>query len=546
MSENKRISVAPTVQVLGLLQNMNYTPWFAIGEFVDNSITSFVKHIRQFPNDERFTHLVVDIKWDEALEQFYVTDNAAGIPDADDGWKRALELGARNPDPTVLGVYGYGMKAAAFWWSPKISITSKVAGEHVSRSVTMDIDEIQNENLDFIDLKELPTPDRDRHGTTIVLKGLNPGRSYPRGMTLGKVRTYLASMYRAYLRGDDQFTHPITGQAFLTINVQEQELIAPSPQLLVEPFWSKPTQPPEGSEAVYWKKDIAFEVPNLRDPSRPSATFKVSGWAGVLSTMSADSGLFLMYHGKGLVGVGQGAGQAAQDTYKPQKIFGPANGWRHRRLVAELDVSEFNKLNTSDGIKFSDQEREMFEKALENELHRTQIFEMANNYRPRSKSDFSDNQLGQLQTFVDQTAAGAQAVSQSIEFVTLEPNAQEVEPPVGVDRVSATHIVSTSSGQKVQFSTVFGDEENSWLQIYRGGEALSLIEVNMNHPFIQKYFTIPKNDPSGLLEVAIAIGIAELEKPELYPMRQILNARMDRFYKDLSLGESELGEFDEL
>ncbi len=545
MSDNKRISVAPTVQVLGLLQNMNYTPWFAIGEFVDNSITSFVKHIREFPNDERFTHLVVDIKWDDALNHLQITDNAAGIPDSEDGWKRALELGARNPDPTVLGVYGYGMKAAAFWWAPKISITSKVAGEYKSRTITMDIDEIQSQNLDFIDLKELPTPDRDRHGTTIVLKGLNPGRSYPRGMTLGKVRTYLASMYRSYLRGDDKFTHPRTGKAFLTINVQEQTLVAPSPQILSEPFWSKPSQPPEGSETVYWKKEVAFEVPNLRDPAHPSPPFKVTGWAGVLSTMSADSGLFLMFHGKGLVGVGQGAGQAAQDTYKPVKIFGPANGWRHRRLVAELDVSEFNKLNTSDGIKFSDQEREKFEEALEAELHRTLVYEMANNYRPHSKSDFSDNQLSQLQAFVNQAAVTAEAVSRSIEYETLENKPQELEPPVGLDRVSATHFVSTSSGQKVRVSTVFGDEENSWLQIYKSEETIPVIEVNMNHPFIQKYFTIPKNDPSGLLEVAIAIGIAELEKPELYPMRQILNARMDRYYKDIALTESDLGDVDE-
>jgi hypothetical protein len=538
---NQKISVAPTVQVLGLLQNMNYTPWYAIGEFVDNSITSFVNQIRDSPTDERFQRLKVEIKWDDALNRMVITDNAAGIPDTDDGWKRALELGATNPDPSVLGVYGYGMKAAAFWWAPKIEISSKVAGEQVSRSVSMDIEEIQNKNLEFIPLREVPDPDVEGHGTTVVLHGLNTGRSYPRAMTLGKVRSYLASMYRSYLRGDEGFCHPQSGERFLTISVQNFELVAPNPELLREPFWPRPTPPPESGDSIYWRKEISFEIPNQQSGESGAKPFLVKGWAGVLKTMSSDSGLFLMYHGKGLVGVGQGTGQAAQDTYKPPSIFGPVTGWRNRRLVAELDVSEFNKLNTSDGIKFSDFERETFEVELEKELHRTLVYEMANNYRPNSKGDYSERQLGQLQEVVNNTAANAEAVNRSVDLENLSNATPLTLQRLGVERVTADKMVYTNNGQAVRFTTVFGDEEMPWLSIWPAADNPAVIEVNVNHPFIQKYCTIPKNDPSGIFEVAIGIGLAELERPSLGELRAILNRRMDAHYTNTSIDETDVG-----
>ena len=38
------ISIRPGVSVLSVLQHLNYKPWFAIAEFVDNSLQSFLSH----------------------------------------------------------------------------------------------------------------------------------------------------------------------------------------------------------------------------------------------------------------------------------------------------------------------------------------------------------------------------------------------------------------------------------------------------------------------------------------------------------------------
>lgn len=38
---NLRINIRPGVAILSVLPHLNYQPWFALAEFVDNSIQSF-------------------------------------------------------------------------------------------------------------------------------------------------------------------------------------------------------------------------------------------------------------------------------------------------------------------------------------------------------------------------------------------------------------------------------------------------------------------------------------------------------------------------
>ena len=56
--ENEKLDITPTVGLLALLKNMRYTEWYALGEFVDNSIQSYnsLRHItklcRHFANTD--------------------------------------------------------------------------------------------------------------------------------------------------------------------------------------------------------------------------------------------------------------------------------------------------------------------------------------------------------------------------------------------------------------------------------------------------------------------------------------------------------------
>ncbi len=39
-----RVSIRPGVGILSVLRHLNYKPWFAMAEFVDNSLQSFLEH----------------------------------------------------------------------------------------------------------------------------------------------------------------------------------------------------------------------------------------------------------------------------------------------------------------------------------------------------------------------------------------------------------------------------------------------------------------------------------------------------------------------
>ena len=39
------VDIAPDVTALAIFKSLSFTPWYALGEFVDNSITSAIKNL---------------------------------------------------------------------------------------------------------------------------------------------------------------------------------------------------------------------------------------------------------------------------------------------------------------------------------------------------------------------------------------------------------------------------------------------------------------------------------------------------------------------
>src|SRR5262245_28139953 len=76
-----RVNIRPGVGILSVLRHLNYKPWFAIAEFVDNSLYSYFRH------REALEHLHgkdfrprVEIELDRSDEmRINIRDNAAGI-----------------------------------------------------------------------------------------------------------------------------------------------------------------------------------------------------------------------------------------------------------------------------------------------------------------------------------------------------------------------------------------------------------------------------------------------------------------------------------
>ena len=56
------VSIRPGVTILSVLRSLNYRPWFALAEFVDNSLQSSFDHAEDFAAQARAYKLKVQIR----------------------------------------------------------------------------------------------------------------------------------------------------------------------------------------------------------------------------------------------------------------------------------------------------------------------------------------------------------------------------------------------------------------------------------------------------------------------------------------------------
>jgi hypothetical protein len=80
-----KVSIRPGVSVLSVLRHLNYKPWFALAEFVDNVMQSFLysrKELEALHGKSFKLRVRIDI---EATKpgRISIKDNAAGIAEKD-------------------------------------------------------------------------------------------------------------------------------------------------------------------------------------------------------------------------------------------------------------------------------------------------------------------------------------------------------------------------------------------------------------------------------------------------------------------------------
>ena len=192
----KKVDIRPGVSVLAVLRHLNYRPWYALSEFVDNAVQSFIEHrptLQKIQGDGR--RLRVDIDIDTASPpRISIRDNAAGIFESE--YDRAFRPAAIPPDRTGLAEFGMGMKSAACWFAPRWAVRTSALGEPVARSVHFDIENIVNDDIEELTIQESEEAP-DRHYTEIVLEDVF---HVPVGRTVSKLKEHLTDIYRAFMR----------------------------------------------------------------------------------------------------------------------------------------------------------------------------------------------------------------------------------------------------------------------------------------------------------------------------------------------------------
>lgn len=510
------VDIQPDVSALRMFRSMSFTPWYALGEFVDNSLTSAMKHRDELVALNGPDYKVrIKIDFPAGTNELIVSDNAAGI--SREEMQRALRVGKAPQDISVgLSRHGVGMKAAAFWWGSTLEIETYPLGHDHGWRTVLDVSD-EREIAAHAQVTKIPW--RGFPGTTIRIRNL--WQKTPVKRTKGTIRAYLPSIYRAFLGGG-------TGSAEIgcILEYEGTQLAYETPPLLEAPYWPNTDGPDPESPSRLWRE--TFDI-TLRTGRR------VSGWYGLLEKMSRDkSGFFLHYRGKGIAGVvpmgletsgrgheAEGAKDAiARASYKPRKIFGQQGNYRDQMFVGEFDVSDFGKTISTDAPLWSPDEHAEFVDALYAHMtrdERANFIRMADSYRRQKSNPNARESASERRLEASRIEA---ALNEKLEHRLADalPDTAYFPAPI----LPAETLEDTGSGSPPAFSIhdrdghrhsfvieFIADRSADFVGLYKGSsDTEHVVRVNRNHPVLDD---VPPETRYDLLLQRLAVALAAAE-----------------------------------
>lgn len=356
------IEIRPEVTMLSVLRHLNYKAWFAIAEFIDNALQSYLANrgVLEAIHGANF-RLEVEVRIDtNGPGLIAITDNAAGIATTD--FPRAFRAAQVPTDRTGLSEFGMGMKSAACWFAEKWSVRTKAVGETLERTIHFDIRHIVDNKIESLNTESRDVSNPSAHYTVVTLRGLH---HVPQGRTLGKIKDHLASIYRVFLR-DGRMTLRFNGDPLTYV----------TPDILRAPKYAAPGVPAQGADAapVEWRKDIELDFGKGQ---------RVTGFAALREKGSTPFAGFALFRRDRLI---EGS---HDETYRPSFIFKQTNSFPYQRLFGELHVEGFEVSHTKDGFRWGEYE-DVFLDLLKEELEKAplDLLAQADNYRalPSKKS----------------------------------------------------------------------------------------------------------------------------------------------------------------
>ncbi len=139
MSKDKiisQVSVSLDQNVYNAFRNLQYKYWYAMGEFVDNAIQSYLDNKIALSELYAKENTSFFIKIDIEPNYIRVFDNAAGISYLN--FLKAFKPGKIPENREGLNEFGMGMKVAAVWFSDIYRVRSVAIDEATEREVEFD------------------------------------------------------------------------------------------------------------------------------------------------------------------------------------------------------------------------------------------------------------------------------------------------------------------------------------------------------------------------------------------------------------------------
>ncbi len=470
-----QIDITPPNRIYGTFSRLNYKPWYAIAEFVDNSTQNFYDHAQEIADVDGAALLDIDINYSPGNNELRIRDNANGMNLAD--LERALKISTPPADTSGRSEFGMGLKTAACWFGPVWSIETTRLNDPLVHSLRFDVEKIGASSGHTIDV-ESKAISPSAHYTEIVIYGLHSPLA---GRQIQKVKDTLRSMYRRDLESG-------------TVEIRWNG----APLKFEEyPLYEKERE--DGSKVELRQPIDIFVI----DPATLTS-HHVTGWVGILARMSSShNGFALLRRGRLILGL-------PNECWRPQELVGSVGSPEWKRMVGELEVDSFPVNFTKDGFHWEGGLEEALIEALSPlcSNYRNQAKNMRTRAVDRSVSptDFQPV-VDSLQEGINQPAFRTEATIRSV--VPIAGQKRDDFNSVDADPVPTALTLEVANAQfKATLYLKELDPISPWMKISSASNEELDIVLNTRHPFIETC-TADERGTTILGYTVLALAIAE-------------------------------------
>lgn len=483
----QELNIQPQAGVIGVFSRLNYKPWYAIAEFVDNSTQSFYSHQKELA-EAGIGELDVVINYDSENDILTIKDTAFGM-EIDD-FSRAVKIDSPPENKNGRNEFGMGLKTAASWFGDVWSVRSTQFGSIHEYFTEINIPELRKNNVNVVSIKRTLV-DPLTHGTIITIREVT--KKIGSSRTKGKIVELLKSMYRRDLNN-----------GLVHITYDGEQLFYDEYDCLR--FRNR-----------VWRKNLDFTFDFDGIPHH------VCGFVGILANGGFGRAGFALFRRNRVVVGGE------EFNYKPDEIFGQAQSTIAHKLFGELDLDDFPINQAKDGFVWDDGLEEEFICNLKSQIKEyIEIAKITNKERSREEEtsqEVSDNVQNQVQDSINHINSTvktepSQETQPAIEIPWdqqtdldsyKEYQAEQNNKPEEIDDKIRPYTIQLDAVSKCNLTVQWTKGNSStWIKVDPAEDGSSAsIQLNINHPFF-KPFSEKEEFKTVLEKFAIAFALAEI------------------------------------